>query len=186
MGVCPVCNCKTDELDFTAGIIGGKEYKICSFCQRQLKGFYNKDAEPTEAQVKWLFAVISKDVPDRDATLKAELEKINALYSQNPFAVENTQPVSSQKAPEAYGATAPPPVKKTASAPAQSDNEIIRQLQQRIDGLEAEIRMMKRKQMIKTIIELGAPFAMLILLLIVFFASGLYDSIKEIMTMAGI
>ncbi|MBO5433855.1 MAG: hypothetical protein J6A43_07335, partial [Clostridia bacterium] len=73
-----------------------------------------------------------------------------------------------------------------SSAPAQSDNEIIRQLQQRVEGLEAEIRMMKRKQMIKTIIELGAPIAMLILLLIVFFASGLYDSIQQIIGMAGI
>ena len=52
MGVCPVCNCKTDELDFTSYAIGGKEYKICSFCQRQLKGFDNKDTEPTEAQLK--------------------------------------------------------------------------------------------------------------------------------------
>lgn len=186
MGVCPVCNCKTDELDFTACSIGGKEYRICSFCQRQLKGFNNSDTEPTEAQLKWLSAVISKEAPDRDEALKAELEKINAQYSQNPFAVENTQPVNAQKAPKAYGATTPPPAKKTSAAPAQSDNEIIRQLQQRIDGLEAEIRMMKRRQMIKTIIELGAPFAMLILLMIVFFASGLYDSIKEIMTMAGI
>jgi hypothetical protein len=185
MGVCPVCNCKTDELDFTACTIGEKEYKICSFCQRQLKGFDN-NSEPTEAQLKWLSAVISKDVPDRDIALKTELEKIYARYSQNPFAVENTQPISSQKAPKAYGATTPPPAKKTSPAHVTSDNEIIRQLQQRVDGLEAEIRMMKRKQMIKTIIELGAPFAMLILLLIVFFASGLYDSIKEIMTMAGI
>ena len=40
--------------------------------------------------------------------------------------------------------------------------------------------------MIKTIIELGAPIAMLILLLIVFFASGLYDSIQQIIGMAGI
>ena len=184
MGVCPVCNCKTDELDFTACNIGGKEYKICSFCQRQLKGF-EKNAEPTEAQLKWLWAVISKDVPDRDAALMAELEKMNAEFSQNNFAVENTQPASSQKAPQAYGATTPPPAKKTSSVPAQSDNEIIRQLQQRVEGLEAEIRMMKRRQMIKTIVELGAPVAMLLLLLIVFFASGLYDSIKEIMTIAG-
>ncbi len=183
MGVCPVCNCKTDELDFTACTIGGKEYKICSFCQRQLKGFHD-NAEPTEAQLKWLSAVILKDVPDRDEFLKTELEKINALYSQTPFAVENTQPITNQKAPRAYGATTPPPAKKASPAPVTSDNEIIRQLQQRVDGLEAEIRMMKRKQMIKTIIELGAPIAMLILLLIIFFASGLYDSIKEILSMA--
>ena len=186
MGVCPVCNCKTDELDFTSCDIGGKEYKICSFCQRQLKGFDSKDAEPTEAQLKWLSAVIAKETPERDEHLKESLEKINALYSQNTFAVEAPQSISNQKAPQAYGATIPQPVKKMTSAPTVSDNEIIRQLQQRVDGLEAEIRMMKRKQMIKTIIELGAPFAMLILLMIVFFASGLYDSIKEIMTMAGL
>ena len=187
MGVCPVCNCKTDELDFTSYAIGGKEYKIWSFCQRQLKGFDNKDTEPTEAQLKWLSAIIAKDAPDRDEHVKEYLEKINALYSQSTFAIENTQPVSSQKAPQAYGGgVAPQPAKKTASAPATADNELIRQLQQRIDGLEAEIRMMKRKQMIKTIIELGAPFVMLILLMIVFFASGLYDSIKDIMSMAGL
>ena len=75
MGVCPVCNCKTDELDFTAHNIGGKEYKICSFCHRQLKGFDN-NSEPSEAQLKWLWAVIGKDIPDRDEFLKAELEKI--------------------------------------------------------------------------------------------------------------
>lgn len=184
MGVCPVCNCKTDELDFTAHSIGGKEYKICSFCHRQLKGFDN-NSEPSEAQLKWLWAVIAKDISDRDEFLKAELEKISARHSQNTFAVEKTQPVS-QKAPAAYGATAPAPAKKASSTPAQSDNEIIRQLQQRVEGLEAEIRMMKRKQMIKTIIELGAPIAMLILLLIVFFASGLYDSIQQIIGMAGI
>ena len=120
-----------------------------------------------------------------DELIKAELEKISARHSQNTFAVESAQPVS-QKAPAAYGATAPAPAKKASSTPAQSDNEIIRQLQQRVEGLEAEIRMMKRKQMIKTIIELGAPIAMLILLLIVFFASGLYDSIQQIIGMAGI
>lgn len=183
MGVCPVCNCKTDELDFTAHIIGGKEYKICSFCHRQLKGFDN-NSEPSEAQIKWLSAIIVKDNTERDAFLNAELEKLNALHSQNTPAVEKAQPVT-QKAPAAYGAAAPAPAKKASPAPAQSDNEIIRQLQQRVEGLEAEIRMMKRRQMIKNIIELGAPIAMLILLLIVFFASGLYDSIQQIMGMAG-
>jgi hypothetical protein len=184
MGVCPVCNCKTDELDFTAHNIGGKEYKICSFCHRQLKGFDN-NSEPSEAQIKWLSAIVVKDNPERDSILKEELEKLNALHSQNKIVVEKAQPVT-QKAPAAYGATAPEPSKKASSAPAQSDNEIIRQLQQRVEGLEAEIRMMKRKQMIKTIIELGAPIAMLLLLLIVFFASGLYDSIQQIIGMAGI
>ena len=66
------------------------------------------------------------------------------------------------------------------------DDNLITELQNRITALENEIRTMKRKQMIKTIIELGAPIAMLILLLIVFFASGLYDSIQQIIGMAGI
>ncbi len=185
MGICPVCNCKTDELDFTEYGLGGKNYKICSFCQRQLKGFENVGATPTEAQLKWLSAVIAKEAPGRDEALKAELEKINARYSPN-VAVEGTSQATVMNTPKAYGGATAPPVKKQAQAPVVSDNEIIRQLQQRVEGLEAEIRMMKRKQMIKNIIELGAPFVMLILLLIVFFASGLYDSVKEIMSMAGI
>ena len=67
-----------------------------------------------------------------------------------------------------------------------SDDNLIIELQNRITALENEIRAMKRKQMIKTIIELGAPVALLILLIIVFISSGIVDNFRAIMDMAGI
>ena len=66
------------------------------------------------------------------------------------------------------------------------DDDLIIELKNRITALENEIRTMKRKQMIKTIVELGAPFALLILLVIVFLSSGIMDNIRTIFDMAGI
>ena len=40
--------------------------------------------------------------------------------------------------------------------------------------------------MIKTIIELGAPFVLLILLIIIVMSSGIIDNFKAIFDMAGI
>ena len=59
-------------------------------------------------------------------------------------------------------------------------------MRNRVAALEKEIRTMKRKQMIKTIIELGAPFVLLILLVIIFLSSGIMDNFKAIFDMAGI
>ena len=39
MAVCPICGCKTDELDFVEKMIGTVNCKACSFCSRQLNVF---------------------------------------------------------------------------------------------------------------------------------------------------
>ena len=41
----------------------------------------------------------------------------------------------------------------------------------------------KKSQLIKMIIELGLPVVMLILLAIIFFASGLYESLSQLISM---
>ena len=174
MAVCPICGCKTDELDFVRRNLSETDCKVCSFCNRQLNVFDTVN-EPTEAQLRWLVAVIGKDVPERESAVSDALNKIYSRFSD----AEKEQPV----APAQQKINV---VQQASSKKGSTDDNLIIELENRITALENEIRTMKRKQMIKTIIELGAPVALLILLIIVFLSSGIVDNFRAIMDMAGI
>ena len=174
MAVCPICGCKTDELDFVERKMSDADCKVCSFCNRQLNVFDTVD-EPTEAQLRWLVAVIGKDVPERADTILAALKSIRSRYAEN----EIVQPAVSIQQKKNV-------VQQGSAKRTDVDDDLIIELKNRITALENEIRTMKRKQMIKTIVELGAPFALLILLVIVFLSSGIMDNIRTIFDMAGI
>ena len=174
MAVCPICGCKTDELDFVERKITDTDCKVCSFCNRQLNVFDTVD-EPTEAQLRWLVAVIGKDVPERADTILSALKSIRSRYAENEI-IQSAAPAQQKINVVKQGS-----VKKN-----NADDNLIIELQNRITALENEIRTMKRKQMIKTIVELGAPFVLLLLLIIVFLSSGIMDNIRAIFDMAGI
>ena len=174
MAVCPICGCKTDELDFVERKLSDVDCKVCSFCNRQLNVF-NTVNEPTEAQLRWLVAVIDKEVPERADAVSDSLNAIRSRFSET----EEEQPAAPMK--QKINEVQQAPVKKSST-----DDNLIIELQNRITALENEIRTMKRKQMIKTIIELGAPVALLILLIIVFLSSGIIDNFKAILDMAGV
>ena len=174
MAVCPICGCKTDELDFVERKMSDADCKVCSFCNRQLNVFDTVD-EPTEAQLRWLVAVIGKDVPERADTILAALKSIRSRYAEN----EIVQPAVSIQQKKNV-------VQQGSAKRTDVDDDLIIELKNRITALENEIRTMKRKQMIKTIVELGAPFVLLILLVIVFLSSGIMDNIRAIFDMAGI
>ena len=173
MAVCPICGCKTDELDFVQRKLSDADCRVCSFCNRQLNVFDTVN-EPTEAQLRWLVAVIGKDVPEREEAVSAALKEIRSRFSES-----ETEQIAS---PEQQRIN----VVQASAKKSSSDDNLIIELQNRITALENEIRAMKRKQMIKTIIELGAPVALLILLIIVFISSGIVDNFRAIMDMAGI
>lgn len=174
MAVCPICGCKTDELDFVVRIMNEEDCKVCSFCDRQLNVFEASD-EPTEAQIRWLNAVIGKDVSGRAENVSTALRELRSRFSENE-AEQSATPMQPKINVVPQGSA-----KKLST-----DDDSIIELQNRITALENEIRTMKRKQMIKTIIELGAPFVLLILLIIVFLSSGIMDNLKAIFDMAGI
>ena len=174
MAVCPVCGCKTEELDFVQRKLMDTDCKVCSFCNRQLNVFDTAN-EPTEAQLRWLVAVIGKDVPEREEAVTTALQNIRSHFSEAES--EQSAPPVQQKINVMQQSTA-----KRSS----SDDNLITELQNRITALENEIRIMKRKQMIKTIIELGAPFALMIILIIVFISSGIMENISAILDMADI
>lgn len=177
MAVCPICGCKTDELDFIERKLNNADCKVCSFCNRQLNVFDTAD-EPTEAQLRWLVAVIGKDVPERAEAISIALKGIYSRFSESEPGqlAAPVQPVQQKINVVQQGSV------KQAS----KEDDLITELQNRITALENEMRTMKRKQVIKTIIELGAPFVLLIILIIVFLSSGIMDNFKAILDMADI
>ncbi len=177
MAVCPICGCKTEELDFVERKITDADCKVCSFCNRQLNAL-DATQEPTEAQLRWLDAVIGKDVPERADEILSSLKTIRSRYPEKEI-IQPATPAQSK-----INVVQQASVKKHGEN--YTEDEVISDLQKRITALENELRAMKRKQMIKTIIELGAPFALLILLVIVVLSSGFIENIKAIFDMAGV
>ncbi len=178
MAVCPICGCKTEELDFVERKIIDTDCKVCSFCNRQLNVF-DTVSEPTEAQIRWLDAVIGKDVPDRDEVILNSVKEIRARFPEKE--IQQAAMPSQQKVTVVQQGGSAKRIKADYDA-----DDVINELQNRITALENELRALKRKQMIKTIIELGAPFALLLLIIIVVMSSGIIDDFKAIFDMAGI
>lgn len=167
MAVCPVCGCKTDALDFVLGKVGSWSGDICSFCEKQIKGI---DAQEglAEAQLRWVNAALSKDV-QRDEELFEELKSLAG-------ATLTVQPPQQYPIEAYYSAGQSAPVAKSVAGE-QANDEVIRQLEKRIEQLEKQLRIMKRSALIKTILEIGIPVILGIIILIVFFSSGLFDSL---------
>ena len=170
MAVCPVCGCKTDALDFVQGTVGSWSGDICSFCEKQLKSI---DAEKglTEAQLRWVNAALSKDVV-REEELLAALTALSGYAPRVPeVSVAQPSAATYNSANQSTPAYAP-------AAGGQADDAVVRQLLQRIESLEQQLRVMKRTALIKTILEICVPIILGIIILIVFFSSGLFDSLS--------
>jgi len=172
MAVCQVCGCKTDELDFVDGRIGNLEKKVCSFCGRQLK---NIDGESiTDAQAKWLSAVASKDVPEREADVS---EALKDILKKHNAGVEISAPQESAE-PQVKFYKAKDAGKK---AVAESDkDEQIAELTARVEKLEKMLIAMKRSQLIKLLCEIAIPVILGIVILIIFFSSGFYQTLSDL------
>lgn len=170
MAVCPVCGCKTDDLDFVKGKIAECEADVCSFCNKQLKGFEGI-TEASEAQARWLGAVLDKEVPDRSEDV------LNALRGMGAeFLAEKAEPAPVKAATQQNGGFMP----TTVPVAIDDKDRAIAQLTERLEGLEKQLRVMKRSMLIKSIIEICVPIILGILILIVFFASGLYDTLASL------
>ena len=182
MSVCPVCGCKTDELDFSEYKLGENTVKICSFCGKQLGNIETK--EVGEPQLRWLDAVIAKDVPDRSAEILQSLETIRSRFPMNSDAPANESNQQFNRQPQKTN------LQKNAvsqnggmSQSARSNpqtNYDVASLEARVKKLEAELARMKKAQFIKTVLEIVIPIILFLLILIIFFSSGLYDGLKGI------
>lgn len=171
MAVCQICGCKTDDLDFVEGKVGALNKKVCSFCDRQLKSLSGD--EIGEAQLNWLKAVVSKDVPEREAdvldALKAILDK-QGVQVKEENAIAGTQGEIKQ-----YKAN-----KGLVKNDDIDKNAVIDELTERVDKLEKTLSAMKRAQLIKTVCEIALPIILAIIILIIFFSSGFYSTLSTL------
>ncbi len=171
MAICQVCGCKTDELDFVDGRIGGLEKRVCSFCGRQLKNLEGDSV--SEAQFKWLKAVVEKDVAEREDAVMQALKELSVRHSKNT-------------APTPTDSKAEPQVKfnkeqeNTKLSVSEDKEQIIKELTARVDKLEKTIIAMKRSQLIKLICEISLPIILGIIILIIFFSSGFYNTLSDL------
>lgn len=174
MAICQVCGCKTEDLDFVKSRIGSLDKKVCSFCGRQLK---NLDSDSlSDTQLKWLAAVVRKDVPEREKevsdALMAILEK-HGEYQAISALEEKAEPaVRFYKGQE-----------KAKSNISDADKDkTIAELTARVDKLEKTIIAMKRSQLIKLICEIAIPVILGIIILIILFSSDVYEDLVNLLS----
>lgn len=181
MAVCPFCGCRTDELDFVACSVENTEVKICSFCEKQVKKIYT-DEFPAAAQIRWLESIVSKEV-EREPSTEGVLRALSAKYlpeAPKPAA----EPVAFNQFEAAKKSVAARPV-ASVNAGAGITAEQYNALVERIEKVEKQFYKYKKTQLIKTAIELMAPVILLIIGLIIFFSSDLFEDLTSIFDAAG-
>ena len=171
MAVCPVCGCKTDALDFVEGKIGALDVSVCSFCQRQLKTLNANNAG--EAQLNWIKAVLTKDVPERAAEISAALEE---LYEKNGGTPVSAEPPQAE--PYSTPVNAPAQAKPKSTVAVNGEQVDVAQLLARVEKLEKQLNAMKRSMLFKTICEIALPIILGIIILIIFFSSDFYGELS--------
>ena len=178
MSICPVCGCKTDELDFVLCTIEKNEEMVCSFCEKQIKKLYS-DPTPATAQVRWLSSVLEKEVPSRPQNISVAL---NAMKSK--FVPETNETVSTGAIESQFGS-----IRRDVNVQSNLSNgsssisvDQYNNLLKRLEKLEGDFSKYKKSQLIKMVIELGLPVVLVIVLAIIFFASGLYESLSQFLS----
>ena len=173
MAVCPLCGCKTDELDFVLCKIEGTEAKVCSFCDKQIKKIDN-DENIATAQLRWLESIVSKDIV-REKNVSDAINSLKLKYLKESEAEEVSATTGNQfaeiKKEVSQGTTS-----GTANiSPEQYDN-----LVKRLEKLENSFAKYKKAQLIKMIMELGVPVILFIVILIVLLSTGVFDMFSNL------
>lgn len=178
MSVCPVCGCKTDELDFVLCTIEKNEEMVCSFCEKQIKKLYS-DETPSTAQVRWLSSVLEKEVPSRPQNISVALNAMKSKFAPETNEAVSTGAIESQFNSIRRDVNAPSNL--SSGAPSISVDQY-NNLLKRLEKLEGDFSKYKKSQLIKMVIELGLPVVLVIVLAIIFFASGLYESLSQLLS----
>lgn len=173
MAVCPLCGCKTDELDFVLCKIEDTEAKVCSFCDKQIKKI-NTDENIAAAQLRWLQSIVSKDIV-REENITDAINTLKSKYLKESQKEEITATMGNQFAEIKKDL---PPV--MANGVANISQEQYNNLVKRIEKLENSFAKYKKAQLIKMIIELGVPVILVIVILIVLLSSGVFDMLSNL------
>jgi hypothetical protein len=173
MAVCPLCGCKTDELDFVLCKIEGTEAKVCSFCDKQIKKI-DTDENIASAQLRWLESISSKDI-EREKNISDAINSLKSKYLKESEVQENPVTMGNQFTEIKKDL---PPV--TANCTANISQEQYNNLVKRLEKLENSFAKYKKAQLIKMIIELGVPVVLVIVILIVLLSTGVFDMFSNL------
>lgn len=174
MAVCPLCGCKTDELDFVLCRIENTEAKVCSFCDKQIKKI-DTDENIASAQLRWLESIASKDI-EREKNITDAIDSLKSKYLVETKAEENPVTMGNQFAEIKKDISMPQA--KTSGAPNISQEQY-NNIVKRLEKLEDSFAKYKKAQLIKLILELGLPIVMVIIILIVLLSSGVFDMLSN-------
>ena len=172
MAVCPLCGCKTDELDFVLCKIEATEAKVCSFCDKQIKKI-DADENIASAQLRWLESISSKDI-EREKNISDAINSLKSKYLKESEVQENPVTMGNQFAEIKKDL---PPV--MANGTANISQEQYNNLVKRLEKLENSFAKYKKAQLIKMIIELGVPVILVIVILIVLLSTGVFDMLSN-------
>ncbi len=186
MAVCPVCGCKTQDIDFVNHKINSKEVKVCYFCDKQLEKL--EKGNPDTAEIRWLNAVVNKEVPERDGDITNSLVQMKALFPEVTPEVKTAPAEDSvfHTSPNETFVSASPSdfsAEKSTSEDVVS-REYVYSLETRIKKMEAYIDRFKKMQLIKTVLEIVIPIILALIILIIFLTSGLPDYFRQISDLA--
>ncbi len=173
MAVCPLCGCKTDELDFVLCKIEDTEAKVCSFCDKQIKKI-DADENIASAQLRWLESISSKDI-EREKNISDAINSLKSKYLKESEVQEN--PVTMGKQFAEIKKDLPPTM---ANGTANISQEQYNNLVKRLEKLENSFAKYKKAQLIKMIIELGVPVILVIVILIVLLSTGVFDMLSNL------
>lgn len=174
MAVCPLCGCKTDELDFVLCKIEGTEAKVCSFCDKQIKKI-DADENIATAQLRWLESIVSKDI-EREKNIADAVNSLKSKYIGENETEEEPAVKGNQFAEIKKEIITP---QSKAGGTANISQEQYNNLVKRLEKLEASFAKYKKAQLVKLVLELGLPVVMVIVILIILLSSGLFDMLAN-------
>jgi len=173
MAVCPLCGCKTDELDFVLCKIENTEAKVCSFCDKQIKKI-DTDENIASAQLRWLESIASKDI-EREKDITDAIDSLKSKYLKDSEKEEVPATMGNQFA-EIRNELPPVMANGTVNISPEQFNNLVK----RLEKLENSFAKYQKAQLIKMIIELGVPVVLVIVILIVLLSTGVFDMLSNL------
>lgn len=167
--ICPICGCKTEELDFSDCTLGTEIVRACSYCRKQL-GIINSAETLTEQSVRWIDNVLLREAPERNEACTVALKELRASVP-----AEEPQPAAS-------GGAARPAEAQPAPSAGSAREVSFADLEERLSKVEHDFYAFKRRLFLMNIAEIVVPVILLIILVIIFLNSGIMDSLRTIIS----
>lgn len=183
-GICLVCGCKTEEFDFVEfDSDSDGTLLVCSYCQRQLqtlKAADEKDLEQLskiQPKIRWLEAVIEKEVEDRKSEYENTLTKLRERFL--PITLQNnvTFPASNKSRGYKTGAGG---LQEEDDEAVREGNKKLQELEKRLEELENSLSRLKRRILFTSVAEIVLPAILMMILAMIFFKSDLWVNLSRL------